>query len=246
MKYKKLKKNLRILLSTVKTMNAIIQRENAIATDLTAAQHRAGLGALLQSQNKTRWLDIGSGPQPEANFFSVDIFPEHEINQPGTYFQCNIIEPEPGQMEALGKFDLIRMQHVFEHFSAEDGLRVLENCAKLLSPGGYLLMTTPDLRKFVTALNENRVSSLNEDFTGWAHKRIAAGSPESFYFSIFTHSLPSQPHFWCYDYEGLEFQVKKTGLFTNICELTLRDELANIPFTHNRPKEDVCLLAQRA
>lgn len=47
------------------------------------------------------------------------------------------------------------------------------------------------------------------------------------------------------DYEGLEYQLMSSGEFKNIRELKLNDPLANNPFTHNRPEEDVCAIAQK-
>jgi len=140
----------------------------------------------------------------------------------------------------LGKFDMVRMQHVLEHFPPEAGFRVLQNCAMLLKPGGVILITTPDLRKIIQLFLSGNI---REDFE-WAHKRIDPGSPDSFYFSVYSHSLPHEPHEWCYDAEGIKYQLEKSGLYDDIREIPLNHELAGIPFTHNRPKEDVCVMAQ--
>ena len=134
------------------------------------------------------------------------------------------------------------MQHVFEHFSPEDGLTVLNNCASLLNPEGYLLISTPDLKKYIGFYLTDQIRNNYE----WALNRIKKESPNSFYFSVFTHSVKHERHEWCYDAEGLIYQINRTKKFKNIKEITLTDELANIPFTHNRPNEDVCVLAQLA
>ena len=55
-----------------------------------------------------------------------------------------------------------------------------------------------------------------------------------------------EPHKWVYDRDGLAFVLAKDGLFTNIRELKFHDPLAEEPFTHNRPLEDLCMLAVRA
>lgn len=57
--------------------------------------------------------------------------------------------------------------------------------------------------------------------------------------------MPFESHKWCYDYEGLKYILEEIGEFENIKELKLNDELTNIPFTHNRPEEDVCIVAQK-
>lgn len=43
------------------------------------------------------------------------------------------------------KFDLILMTDVLEHFTVEDGRKVLEDASKLLAPGGRFLVSTPGI-----------------------------------------------------------------------------------------------------
>lgn len=199
-----------------------------------------GLKEELKKSNKTRWLDIGCGGNFEDNFYYVDTFPEGMVAQKDKYFRIDIINATDSELEKMGNFDLIRMQHVFEHFTPEDGLRVLKNCAKILNVDGYILISTPDLRKFVHLYLSGKI----RDNFNWALQRVGKNDPDSFYFSIFTHSLLTEKHHWCYDAEGLLFQLERAGVFKNIREIKLADLLANVPFTHNRPSEDVCVVAQ--
>ena len=199
-----------------------------------------GLKERLLEEKKNRWLEIGCGGNFEENFHYVDTFPEGVVCEKDKYFRANAINMSEADFERMGKFDFIRMQHVFEHFTPEDGLSVLNNCARLLNPDGYILITTPDLKKYVHLYLSGKI---NENFD-WALNRVEKDSPNSFFFSVFSHSLLHESHLWCYDAEGLIYQFERTGKFKNIRELTLNDELANIPFTHNRPNEDVCVLAQ--
>jgi len=106
-----------------------------------------------------------------------------------------------------------------------------------------LIITTPDLKIHINNYLNNGYKKWN-GFKWWAHKRIPMNSPMSFYFSVFAHSMPWEKHKWCYDFEGLEFLIKRSKKFKNIMELKIDDKLASVPFTHNRPEEDVCILAQ--
>lgn len=204
------------------------------------------LKEILIKNNKTKWLDIGNGGNFDKGFFYVDLFPEGVINPnfKDRYFRIDILNAPEKELEKLGKFDLVRLQHTFEHFSYEEGKIVLKNCAKILNKDGYILITTPDLRIHIQKY-------LNDDyknwkgFKWWANRRISENAPNSFYFSIFAHSMPFEQHKWCYDYEGLEFILKESNEFKNIKELKINNELAEIPFTHNRPEEDVCVIAQK-
>ena len=199
-----------------------------------------GLKVKLIKEKKTKWLEIGCGGTFDPDFTYIDVFPENLAARKGRYFRMDIINLTESDTEKLGRFDFIRMQHVFEHFSPENGLQVLNNCARLLNPEGYILMTTPDLRKYIS-MYLNRTISKNSE---WALRRIQPDSPDSFFFSVYAHSLNYEKHEWCYDAEGLIYQLTRTQKFKNIREIVLGDELANIPFTHNRPKEDVCIIGQ--
>jgi predicted SAM-dependent methyltransferase len=199
-----------------------------------------GLKEKLIQNGKTKWLEVGCGGTFDDNFTYIDLFPETLVNKKGKYHRIDIINLTESDVTKLGKFDLIRMQHVFEHFTPEDGLKVLGNCAKLLNHDGYILITSPDLMKHISLYLSG---TIRNDFE-WAHRRISSDSPNSFYFSVYAHSMRFEEHKWCYDAEGLIYQLKQSGRFNNIIEVKLGDELANIPFTHNRPKEDVCVIGQ--
>ena len=204
------------------------------------ARSNGGLREKLIKEGRTRWLEIGCGGTFDDYFTYVDLFPDTLVNKQGKYYRLDMVNATDASLQELGKFDLIRMQHVFEHFTPESGNVVLENCAKLLHPNGYVLISTPDLRKYVHFYLSGNIREKYD----WAYRRIEAESPDSFYFSVFTHSLPFEKHEWCYDAEGLIYQLERSGKYKNIQEITMDSELANIPFTHNRPNEDVCVVAQ--
>lgn len=197
----------------------------------------------LIASGKNRWLDVGNGGRFDKGFEYLDVFPEGFIPAAhrALYHRLDVINATDHKIDELGKFDLVRLQHVLEHFSFEDGHRALVNVGRLLRRGGHLLITVPDLRRH---LSEYQSSGYRDwdGFKAWAHLRIPEDAPASAYFSVFAHSMTFEPHKWCYDYEGLEYQVRRAGVFGSIRELALGDPLAGVPFTHNRPDEDVCLL----
>lgn len=198
----------------------------------------------LKIQGKTRWLDIGCGGNFAPDFHYLDYYSEVEIPEDckERYFKINITEITDTECEKLGKFDLIRLQHVFEHFTPEEGEIVLKNISKLLSPGGYLLITVPDLKKFIRYYKTNTFKNLYT-FYNWSLNRVDQKAPTSFFFSVFSYSLLHEQHKWCYDAEGLKYIIGKSGKYRNIKQLKLWNRLASQPFTHGRPWEDVCVVA---
>jgi predicted SAM-dependent methyltransferase len=193
---------------------------------------------------RRRWLDLGCGGRFDDGFDYVDIFPEGLVPDGlrHRYRRLDVSQATPETLPNVPPYDLVRLQHTLEHVGFEDGARMLANCGRLLAPGGYLLVSVPDLR---IHLRRYMNDSYAQDpwYQAWAWQRIPRDAPASAYFSVFAHSMTYEPHRWCYDYAGLAYQVNRCGCFEQVRELCLDDPLAEVPFTHNRPDEDVCLLA---
>lgn len=204
----------------------------------------------LIKQNKLKWLDIGCGNVFEKGFYYLDILNTEKIKSKhrDKYIRLDILKATSKELKKMSQFHLVRMQHVLEHFTFEEGRVVLKNCAKLLEKDGYLLITVPDLKIHAKRYLANNYRAW-QGFTWWALRRIPIDAPSSFYFSVFAYSIPNKPpfhdHKWCYDYEGLEYMLRKSRKFYNIRELKKDSRMASYPFTHNRPEEDLCLIAQK-
>jgi len=202
----------------------------------------------LKKNNQMRWLDLGSSVNhSNGNFYFADLYPKEECleEMKAKYFQLNITIPISSEdLDRLGKFDLIRMQHVFEHFTFEEADIVLENCFQLLNKNGKLLISVPDLDIYI-ARYLNKTLKQIPSFGPWAHKRIKENSPQSDYFSIYAHSMLFEKHLWCYNRTGLINKIVSTGKFKNVKRIGLLNNLSGIPFTHNRPEEDLCVLATK-
>lgn len=199
----------------------------------------------LIKERKIRWLDIGCNRNFEEGFYYMDRFPKNKIDPKhrSKYFKISILTANENRLKSIGKFDLVRMQHILEHFAYEDGITILKNVAKILAPNGIILITVPDLK-----ININKYLTGGyrkwKFFKSWANKRVSNDAPLCFYFSIYSHSLLVTPHKWCYDVDGLKYLLNLSGYYKNIKELKFNDKLASYPFTHNRPEEDTCAMAK--
>jgi predicted SAM-dependent methyltransferase len=207
---------------------------------------RVNLREELTEEGRERWLDIGSGGNFSPGFDYLDVFPEGLVDPRyrRRYRRLDIVSATDEQLADVGTYDLVRMQHTLEHFTFEDGQRVLLNAARLLTAGGLILITVPDLRVHVEKYLADDYGSMGA-FRQWAVQRIPADAPASAHFSVFAHSVLFEPHRWCYDYEGVAYGLARVGMFGRIREIKPDDELASVPFTHNRPEEDLCVLAER-
>ena len=52
-------------------------------------------------------------------------------------------------------------------------------------------------------------------------------------------------YLWCYNKEGLINKILASGGFKNAKKVGLLNKFAGIPFTHNRPQEDLCVIATK-
>ncbi len=48
-------------------------------------------------------------------------------------------------------FDVAYHSHILEHFTAQDGLRFLKECQRVLKPDGILRVAVPDLESIATS-----------------------------------------------------------------------------------------------
>lgn len=208
----------------------------------------------LIAEERTRWVDVGSTSFGEG-FFCVSSTPDARIpEQFRPFHRCIDVADEAAWIDiGWGTYDLVRMQHVFEHFGFEEAQTALAFCAQLLRPGGYLLITVPDLRIFALHYLTGFVFARRYREAMGRYRGLPEDAPPSAAFSIFAHQLGYSPvphygqaHKWCYDWAGLKHQVARSGAFRDIRRLHLLSPLAEVPFTHNRPVEDVCLLAVKA
>ena len=213
---------------------------------------RHGLRQRLQSEGRTRWLDVGS-TRFDPGFDCLDLTPAASIKEENRarYTEANILNLTDADVASLGAYDLVRMQHVLEHFSMEEAPTVLRNCARLLAPQGLILITVPDLALMTRAyLGRFRWGA---KFVKFARFRLAEDAPPSFIFSVFAHQTGyrefpyiGQDHKWCYDFEGVAYQLKRSEAFGAIERIPLLSALAETPFTHGRPLEDECVMARKA
>lgn len=200
---------------------------------------------LLESK-KVDWLDIGSSSnKSNLNFEFCDLYPIEECIPEfrEKYFQIDITK-DLIHTQSYKQYDFIRMQHVFEHFTFEQADTVLKNCSKMLKKGGILLITVPDLDIMINLYKKNLFKE-NIKFYNWATKRIDNAASSSDFFSIFTHSHLHQEHKWCYNKKGIIKKVESSGQFESTKRISLFNRFCSIPFTHNRPEEDLCITARK-
>src|SRR5262249_45251050 len=87
--------------------------------------------------NTTRKLQLGAGPTSLPGLLSTDVAPYSP-----TTVQLDATKRFPFEN---GVFDYIFTEHMIEHISWGEGNRMLQECHRVLRPGGIIRIATPDL-----------------------------------------------------------------------------------------------------
>jgi predicted SAM-dependent methyltransferase len=81
-------------------------------------------------------LNLGCGAHPIAGFVNIDLYSEMADER------LDVLDLSTYKQESV---DLIESHHLFEHLSFEDARRGLMEWRRILRPGGYLILTCPNI-----------------------------------------------------------------------------------------------------
>jgi predicted SAM-dependent methyltransferase len=150
---------------------------------------QSGCGAAVRRHwlnSDFRSLHDGDGKRTEPGHM-------YRIAEDRYFIQHDIEDPFPIDDESL---DWCYSEHLIEHVPTELGIAWLADMRRLLKPGGFVRVSTPDLRKYAEgyfdpsrefytehgrrlaelhgdeAAVERRAYILNQTFFGWGHKWI--------------------------------------------------------------------------
>lgn len=153
-----------------------------------------------------RILDVGSGQfallsralfGAECDVADIDTRYTDALREQGVGFME--VDLSRGGPPAEGRYDLVILAEVIEHVPRPPH-RVFEELARVLEPGGRLLVTTPNLYRLRNVV------------------RLASGRPV---FSMFREPARDRPlgHFVEYAKEQMEWQLREAGLELERSEL---------------------------
>jgi SAM-dependent methyltransferase len=109
----------------------------------------------------SRYLNLGCGSRFHPDWVNLDLRPASPAVQ---QWDLHKDLPFPD-----ASFEVVYHSHVLEHFSQPNALRFLEQCRRVLRPGGLLRVVVPDLEKIVELYRQ----ALNTALDGQQDARIA-------------------------------------------------------------------------
>jgi predicted SAM-dependent methyltransferase len=102
-----------------------------------------------------RMLNLGCGHRFHSAWVNVDIAPQNPAIRPADVSKGI---PFPDR-----HFDVVYHSHMIEHIRVDDVQRFLQDCRRVLKPGGIMRVATPDLERLCDAyLEKLRASALSD------------------------------------------------------------------------------------
>jgi predicted SAM-dependent methyltransferase len=101
----------------------------------------------LTRERRQLLLHLGSGAHKLPGWVNVDIFGM----QPDLYWDLRWGVPFPD-----GSAGAVFLEHVLEHFTLADGLKMLEDCRRVLVPGGRIRVGVPDFGSYLRSYAGDR------------------------------------------------------------------------------------------
>ncbi len=130
------------------------------------------LGPLVTRRYLKRWLNssgphvlnLGGGGVLFDRWLTGDVDPRSDV-----FMDVSKPLPLPSSM-----IDVVFLEEVIEHISAQDGKTLLKECFRVLKPGGWLRITTPSLDYFARRALESAGSEqeVNDIFYCHGHRHI--------------------------------------------------------------------------
>lgn len=130
----------------------LLLRQNTAAAIAGSVQssYRRAIGTTVINTylraNSVRKLQIGAGGNSKKGWLNTDIEPAEG--------QAFLDASKQFPLED-GSFQFVYNEHVIEHLTYQEGLGMLKESHRILSPGGKIRIATPDLLKFINLVLQN-------------------------------------------------------------------------------------------
>jgi predicted SAM-dependent methyltransferase len=150
---------------------------------------------------RVKKLQLGTGPTVMPGWLGSDIAP---LSDETMYLDATKPFSFPD-----ATFDYIYSEHMIEHVSWRDGLKMLSECRRVLKPGGVLRVATPDLAVMAGLLTDHR--EIARRYITWVQEFAFKDTPvRSTAFAI-NCAFSNWGHKFIYDAETLELTMRLAG-----------------------------------
>jgi predicted SAM-dependent methyltransferase len=153
-------------------------------------------------------LQLGCGPSPLPHWLNTDI--DIALSKEALFLNAAKKFPFDDC-----KFSYVYSEHLIEHLEYDKGLHLVQECYRVIKPGGKLRVATPDLNFLIELYQEDK-TELQKRYIVWAVKRFSDFGVYSDTFVV-NNFFRLWDHKFIYDFKTLKQVLEKSG-FTNITE----------------------------
>ncbi len=147
-------------------------------------------------------LNIGCGGNVLAGWLNTDIYPELPMVMYLDATQDFLFKEET--------FDYIFSEHVIEHISYWDGVKMLTECFRVLKKCGKIRISTPDL-VFLVDLTRPDKTDLQRAYIKWAANTFTPGVPDDNEVFVINNFVRNWGHTFIYDENTLRGAMSNAG-----------------------------------
>ena len=160
-------------------------------------------------KHRIRKLNLACWPHPEEGWLNTDLYGNREITP------LDLTKNFP-----IGdnKFDYIFCEHAIEHFDINQGIKILQECYRILKPGGKTRIATPEIN-FLIRLYQKQKSPTQKKYILWAGKAFFDKPQYSTDTFIINNFFRAWGHKFIYDYKTLKSILEDVG-FENVRKAT--------------------------
>ena len=177
------------------------------------------------AQNSVPKLHVGCGHHVIDGWLNTD----YDSKLPAV-MHLDVKQRFPFQNET---FDYIFSEHVIEHISYGDGVKMLSEFFRVLKKSGKLRISTPDLA-FLVDLTRPDKSDLQRAYIKWAANTFIPGAPDDNEVFVINNFVRSWGHTFIYDEKTLRRAMTSAG-FRDITKFD--QHISNDPALRNLEDE---------
>lgn len=164
----------------------------------------------VSSRSVPIYLNLGSGPRGVVTkqWVNIDGFKDHNVD-----YLCDFSRPLPFKDET---FDGIFCEHVLEHFTNENGIKLLKECKRVMKEDAVLRIIVPDGKKVLETYFSDPQYIVK-------YKEVKSGEPME---AVNTWFYQRYEHQCIYDESFLMHSLKTAG-FKNALPSSYGNSVAN-------------------
>jgi predicted SAM-dependent methyltransferase len=163
------------------------------------------INAYLQS-NQRKKLHLGASNKSLPGWLNSDLFPTD-----GDMVYLDVTRRFPINDNT---FDYVMAEHMIEHVPYDDAVMMLQECHRVLKPGGRIRIATPDLEVLIGLHSPEKTES-QEQYIEWVVNECKLDAANGNDVFVINNNFRAWGHCFLYDRETLKSTMTTAG-FVNV------------------------------